>query len=127
MLLTVLFAESSDRAAFPYAEATRGSLHPASLLTLLVGGLFSPDYAVPYWGPYSVAWDPKRLFLSPNMSQLYAGTLPMLAILTLRPRARPRLDARGPLLLARRARSRSSTRSAATRRSIHVIFDCCRA
>ena len=41
-----------------YAEATRGSLHPASLLTLLVGGLFSPDYAVPYWGPYSVAWDP---------------------------------------------------------------------
>jgi hypothetical protein len=81
ILLTVLFAESSDRAAFPYLEATRGSLHPASLLTLLVGGLFSADYAVPYWGPYSVAWDPKRLFLSPNMSQLYAGTLPVLAIL----------------------------------------------
>jgi hypothetical protein len=81
ILLTVLFAESSDRAAFPYLEATRGSLHPASLLTLLVGGLFSPDYAVPYWGPYSVAWDPKRLFLSPNMSQLYAGTLPVLTIL----------------------------------------------
>ena len=53
ILLTVLFAESSDRAAFAYAEATRGSLHPASLLTLLVGGLFSPDYVVPYWGPYS--------------------------------------------------------------------------
>jgi hypothetical protein len=83
VLLTMLFAESSDRAAFPYLEATRGSLHPASLLTLLVGGLFSPDYAVPYWGPYSVAWDPKRLFLSPNMSQLYAGTLPVLAILVL--------------------------------------------
>jgi hypothetical protein len=81
ILLTVLFAESSDRAAFPYTEATRGSLHPASLLTLLVGGLFSPDYAVPYWGPYSDAWDPRRLFLSPNMSQLYAGALPMLAIL----------------------------------------------
>jgi hypothetical protein len=81
ILLTVLFAESSDRAAFPYLEATRGSLHPASLLTLLVGGLFSPDYVVPYWGPYSVAWDPKRLFLSPNMSQLYAGTLPVLTIL----------------------------------------------
>jgi hypothetical protein len=81
VLLTVLFAESSDRASFHYAEATQGSLHPASLLTMLVGGLFSPDYAVPYWGPYSEAWDPKRLFLSPNMSQVYAGALPMLAIL----------------------------------------------
>jgi hypothetical protein len=83
ILLTVLFAESSDRASFAYLEATRGSLHPASLLTMLVGGLFSPDYAVPYWGPYSVAWDPRRLFLSPNMSQLYAGALPVLAILAL--------------------------------------------
>ena len=81
VLLTVLFAESSDRAAFQYADATRGSLHPASLLTMLVGGLFSADYAVPYWGPYSEAWDPTKLFLSPNMSQVYAGALPMLAIL----------------------------------------------
>ena len=81
VLLTLLFAESSDRAAFHYAEATQGSLHPASLLTMLVGGLFSADYAVPYWGPYSEAWDPKHLFLSANMSQVYAGTLPMLAIL----------------------------------------------
>jgi hypothetical protein len=81
ILLTALFAESSDRAAYSYAEATRGSLHPASLLTMLVGGLFSPAYEVPYWGPYSLAWDPRRLFLSPNMSQLYAGALPMLAIL----------------------------------------------
>jgi hypothetical protein len=83
VLLTVLFAESSDRAAFGYAGATRGSLHPASLLTMLIGGLFSPDYAVPYWGPYSEAWDPTRLFLSANMSQVYAGALPMLAILML--------------------------------------------
>jgi hypothetical protein len=83
ILLTMLFAESSDRAAYSYAEATRGSLHPASLLTMLVGGLYSPMYEVPYWGPYSIAWDPRHLFLSPNMSQLYAGALPMLAILTL--------------------------------------------
>jgi hypothetical protein len=81
VLLTLLFAESSDRASFHYAEATQGSLHPASLLTMLVGGLFSADYAVPYWGPYSEAWDPKHLFLSANMSQVYAGALPVLAIL----------------------------------------------
>jgi hypothetical protein len=81
VLLTLLFAESSDRASFHYDEATQGSLHPASLLTMLVGGLFSADYAVPYWGPYSEAWDPKHLFLSANMSQVYAGALPMLAIL----------------------------------------------
>jgi len=80
VLLTMLFAESSDRSSFHYAEATQGSLHPASLLTLLIGDLFSADYAVPYWGPYSEAWDPKHLFLSPNMSQVYAGALPMLAI-----------------------------------------------
>ena len=83
VLLTMLFAESSDRASFHYAEATQGSLHPASLLTMLIGGLFSADYAVPYWGPYSEAWDPKHLFLSANMSQVYAGTLPMLAIFIL--------------------------------------------
>jgi hypothetical protein len=81
VLLTMLFAESSDRPSFHYAEATQGSLHPASLLTMLVGGLFSADYAVPYWGPYSEAWDAKHLFLSPNMSQVYAGALPMLGIL----------------------------------------------
>jgi hypothetical protein len=81
VLLTMLFAESSDRASFHYAEATQGSLHPASLLTMLVGGLFSADYAVPYWGPYSEAWDAKHLSLSPNMSQVYAGALPILAIL----------------------------------------------
>jgi hypothetical protein len=83
VLLTMLFAESSDRSSFHYAEATQGSLHPASLLTMLIGDLFSADYAVPYWGPYSEAWDPKHLFLSPNMSQVYAGALPMLAILIL--------------------------------------------
>lgn len=83
VLLTMLFAESSDRSSFHYMEATQGSLHPASLLTMLIGGLFSADYAVPYWGPYSEAWDPKHLFLSANMSQVYAGALPMLAILTL--------------------------------------------
>ena len=127
VLLTMLFAESSDRAAFHYAEATRGSLHPASLLTLLVGGLFSPDYAVPYWGPYSEAWDPKRLFLSPNMSQVYAGALPMLAILVFGVGARPRLDARDPVLLARADRARSSTRSAATRRPIASSSIFCRA
>src|SRR6185436_2000780 len=83
LLMTVLFAESSDRASFHFSEASRGSLHPASLLTMMVGGLFSPDYVVPYWGPYSEAWDPKRLALSPNMGQLYDGALPIIAIVTI--------------------------------------------
>ena len=61
----------------------------------------APIYAVPYWGPYSVAWDPKHLFLSPNMGQLYAGALPMLAILVFGLARGARLDARDPLLLAR--------------------------
>jgi hypothetical protein len=81
VIMTALYATSSDRAAFSYVDATRGSLHPASLLTILVGGLFSPTYEVPYWGPYSAAWDPRNLALSPNMSQLYMGALPILAII----------------------------------------------
>lgn len=83
VLLTYLFVASSSRAEIPLTEAARGSLHPASLLTLLVGDLFGArNPAVPYWGPFSEVWDRTELTLSQNMSQLYIGVLPVLAILT---------------------------------------------
>jgi hypothetical protein len=78
LLLTVLFVLSSSRATIPYAEATRGSLHPASLLTLVFSDLYGAfDKAVEYWGPFSWTWNPNEVTLSQNMSQLYIGALPI--------------------------------------------------
>ena len=77
------FISESSRAAIPFAEAARGSLHPASLLTLVVADLFGAmDRSVEYWGPFSGSWDPKELTLAQNMSQLYLGMLPALAVIT---------------------------------------------
>jgi hypothetical protein len=84
LLLTYLFAASSDRAEIDFAEAVHGSLHPASLLTMLVADLFGAgNSGVEYWGPYSMAWDPSELFLSQNMGQVYVGALPILVVLAL--------------------------------------------
>jgi hypothetical protein len=83
LLSTYLFLEISNRPEMTFGEAARGSLHPASLLTAIVGDLFGAlDPAVDYWGPYSEWWNKNELTLSQNMSQLYFGMLPMLLILT---------------------------------------------
>jgi hypothetical protein len=84
LLMTVLFVMSSSRPSIEFAEATRGSLHPASLLTLLFSDLYGAfDKAVNYWGPFSPTWNPKEITLSQNMSQLYVGALPIALILGL--------------------------------------------
>jgi hypothetical protein len=83
LLLTYLFLDVSNRPQIDFAEAVRGSLHPASLLTAVVPDLFGAfDPAVPYWGPYSTSWNSNELFLSQNMSQLYIGTLPIVLVVT---------------------------------------------
>ena len=83
LVLTYLFLEVSNRPEITLSEAARGSLHPASLLTTVVSDLFGAfDPTVPYWGPYSEAWDRNELTLSQNMSQMYVGTLPILLVLT---------------------------------------------
>jgi hypothetical protein len=83
LALTYLFLETSNRPDITFAEAARGSLHPASLFTGLVSDLYGAlDPAVEYWGPYSVTWDKSELTLSQNMGQVYLGTLPVLLILT---------------------------------------------
>lgn len=76
LLWTVLFAGITTRPAIEFAEAARGSLHPASLLTAWVADLFGAfDPTVEFWGPYSAIWSPNDLFLSQNMGQLYMGGL----------------------------------------------------
>jgi hypothetical protein len=84
LLMTILFVMSSSRSSIPYVEATRGSLHPASLLTLIFSDLYGAfDKAVEYWGPFSWTWDPDEVTLSQNMSQLYIGALPVALLLGL--------------------------------------------
>ena len=81
--LTYLFAAASNRAEIPFAEVIRGSFHPASLLTAVVGDLYGAhSSSVHYWGPYSSAWNPDELTLSQNMSQIYVGALAILLILS---------------------------------------------
>jgi hypothetical protein len=81
MLMTALLALDSNRPAIDYAGAERGSLHPAHLLTFVFADLFgAADPTVPYWGPPSFPWGPVDLFLAQNMGQLYAGALPLVAI-----------------------------------------------
>ena len=83
IVLTYLFVEGSNRPDVPLLEAGRGSLHPASLLTAVIGDLFGAfDPKVEYWGPYSMAWDPTNLSLTQNMGQLYVGALPALLLIT---------------------------------------------
>lgn len=83
LVLTMLFVSGSNRPEIAYAEAVRGSLHPVSLLTMLVGDLYGAlDPAIDYWGPFSEAWDPNELTLAQNMSQMYLGALPVLLVLS---------------------------------------------
>jgi hypothetical protein len=84
LLMTFLFAESSTRPSIAYEEAIRGSLHPASLITLFIGDLFGAlDPKVEYWGPSSANWGNGDLWLAQNMTEIYLGALPAVAILTI--------------------------------------------
>ncbi len=84
LLMSALYLLSSNRPAIALEEAARGSLHPASLLTTVVGDLFGAlDPKVDYWGPFSESWNPRELTLSQNMSQLYLGALPVFLVLTI--------------------------------------------
>lgn len=101
LLMTILFSEVSNRAEIDIIEAARGSLHPASLLTMFVGDLFgAKDPAVEYWGPSSYAWSPGNLTLSQNMGQVYVGALPMMACIAWLVAARGRVGAEAKFMLA---------------------------
>lgn len=86
LTFTALLALESNRPAFDFVSAGRGSLHPVHLLTFAVSDLFgAADPRVDYWGPPSFAWNaafaPSGLFLAQNMGQLYAGILAPMLIL----------------------------------------------
>lgn len=81
LLMTWLFAESSNRPMIDYEGAGRGSLHPAALMTLLVSNLYGVDGPLAdYWGPPNKVWGNLDLYIARNMSALYMGILPVMAI-----------------------------------------------
>ncbi len=84
LLLTIELARQSNRSEITLQGALYGSLHPAALLTALSANLFSihgPQSA--YWGPPSTAWGVSDLYLARNMSEIYFGALPVMALLAL--------------------------------------------
>jgi hypothetical protein len=88
LTMTALLALDSNRPEIAYAEAGRGSLHPAELLMLVFGNLYGasmPD--ADYWGPPSFIWSQARgdvdLFTAQNVGQVYAGMLAPVAVLGL--------------------------------------------
>jgi hypothetical protein len=88
LLLTALLASDSNRPAVDFVMAARGSLHPAHLLTLVSADLFgAADPRIEYWGPPSVPWGHPfgivDLYHAQNVGQLYAGALPLVALLGL--------------------------------------------
>ncbi len=85
LVLTVLLAEQTSRASIiDLAGAERGSLHPASLLTAFVANLYGTDGPLAdFWGQPSPHWGPVDLFLARNMSNVYMGALPLVALLEL--------------------------------------------
>ncbi len=84
LLWTIALAQQSNRAAITLEGAMRGSLHPASLLTALVANLYGvsgPQSG--FWGPPSSLWGETGLYIARNMTEVYFGALPFIALLAL--------------------------------------------
>jgi hypothetical protein len=85
VVMTALLAARSNRPEIGYAVAGHGSLHPADLLLLAFADLFhamAPN--IDWWGPPGPRWHaalgPTGLYTSKNMGLLYAGAIPLVAL-----------------------------------------------
>ncbi|MDK9697374.1 MAG: YfhO family protein [Siculibacillus sp.] len=82
VMMTLLLAEHSNRPAIDFVGAGRGSLHPASLIGAAIADLFGQGAQdVDFWGPPSPAFGVTDIYLAQNMTAVYAGALPAVAIL----------------------------------------------
>lgn len=82
VLMTALYAVSSNRPSIDFIGAGRGSLHPALLLSLLAPDVFGASgVGSEYWGPPSYRWQGTDLFLAQNMGQMYFGALPAVLLI----------------------------------------------
>ncbi|PPD16589.1 MAG: hypothetical protein CTY25_01210 [Methylobacterium sp.] len=81
-MMVLGFAAESNRPHFSIADAEMGSLHPSSLLTLLVANLFGTiGPAENFWGAPSAHWPYiVSLVIARNMANFYMGVLPLAGI-----------------------------------------------
>lgn len=80
--LTLDLAANSNRSAIDLDGAFKGSLPPGSFLTLISANLFGTDGPLEnFWGPPSQAFGTKDIYLARNMTNVYMGELPLLALL----------------------------------------------
>jgi len=82
LLWTLDLAANSNRPAIDLDGAYKGSLPPASFLTLVCANLFGTDGPLKdFWGPPSAALGTTDIYLARNMTDIYIGALPLLALL----------------------------------------------
>ena len=84
VVMTLMLAEHSNRPEIDFHGAGMGSLHPVSLIGAWIADLFGQGAQdVDFWGPPSAAFGVTELYLAQNMTAVYAGALPAMAILVL--------------------------------------------
>jgi hypothetical protein len=80
--MTLILAENSNRPEIDFIGAGKGSLHPASLISAAIADLFGQgDQKVDFWGPPSRAFGVTDVYLAQNMGAIYAGAIPLFALL----------------------------------------------
>lgn len=80
LLLTLQFAELSNRPGEPLDEALKGSIHPVNLATLVVANIFGTHGS--YWGPNAASL-PEVAHTDDSFNYLFVGWLPILLLLWL--------------------------------------------
>ena len=78
MLLTLQFAQLSNRPAESLDDALKGSLYPANLATLMVANIFGTHGS--YWGP-GAATLPEVALTDDSENYLFFGVVPILLLL----------------------------------------------
>ena len=82
--MTLMLSEQSNRPAIDLIGAGKGSLHPVSLITAAIADLFGQGAQdVDFWGPPSETFGVTEVYLAQNMTAVYAGALPAMAVLVL--------------------------------------------
>ncbi|MGA8171431.1 MAG: hypothetical protein WB816_11475 [Methylocystis sp.] len=78
---TLDLAANSNRPEIDLDGAFKGSLPAGSFLTLICANLFGTDGPLKdFWGPPSPAFGTSDIYLARNMTAIYMGALPMLAL-----------------------------------------------
>jgi hypothetical protein len=82
LLFTLLLAAQSNRPAIDLDGASKGSLPPGAFFTLICANLFGVDGPLKdFWGPPSSVFGTNDIYLARNMTTIYLGALPLVALI----------------------------------------------